>query len=112
MRYQTKSKKPVDGVILPVAPSAAVEEGLSSYFGGCLLSGRSFSRMTDIERRVTAYSAIANVLDYTAGSFPVTFANRSLDLKNIEYEPYNLTDRAVWQSCEYCTKSSAIARLS
>jgi hypothetical protein len=32
-RDKTESKRPVDGVILPVAPSAAVEEGLFSYFG-------------------------------------------------------------------------------
>lgn len=50
-----------------------------------------------------AYSAIANVLDYTSGSFPVTFADQSLDPKISNYTPINLTDRAVWQTCERFT---------
>jgi hypothetical protein len=51
------------------------------------------------ERRVD-YSAIANVLDYTSGSIPVTFADRALDARMSAYEPLNLTDRAVWQTCK------------
>lgn len=73
----TRSKRPVDAVILPVAPSAAVEEGLFGYY---------------------AYSAIANVLDYTAGSFPVTFADRSRDPTLKNYTPGNPTDRSVWNT--------------
>ena len=49
---------------------------------------------------LAAYSAIANVLDYTAGSFPVTFADRNLDPKVTNYTPSNLTDRSVWNTCE------------
>ncbi|MCJ1436725.1 hypothetical protein MMC27_006107 [Xylographa pallens] len=70
-------KRPIDGVILPVAPSAATEEGLFSYY---------------------AYSGIVNMLDYTSGSFPVTFADRSLDFETPDYEPMNLTDRSVWRT--------------
>lgn len=111
-RDKTESKRPVDGVILPVAPSAAVEEGLFSYFGQFSSRRPTFPRVFDYKWRVTAYSAIANMLDYTAGSFPVTFASRSLDIKQSEYEPHNLTDRAVWQSCENHMNTSIFIRLS
>ncbi len=39
-REKTSSKRPVDGVILPVAPSAAVQQGLFTYYG-------SFSHMSE-----------------------------------------------------------------
>ena len=101
MSSQTKSvcKRPVDGVILPVAPTAAIEEGLFSYYGTYKL------QTTPIEVRCLvippiAYSSIVNVLDYSAGSFPVTFADRSLDFDIPDYEPMNLTDRTVWRTCK------------
>ncbi|MCJ1453632.1 Acetamidase [Mycoblastus sanguinarius] len=49
---------------MPVAPSAAVEENVFSYSG---------------------YSAIASLLDYSAGSFPVTFADRQVDVEQPDY---------------------------
>jgi amidase len=48
-----------------------------------------------------AYSAISNTLDYTTGSFPVTFADRNLDPQLTAYAPINLTDRLVWKTCEF-----------
>jgi amidase len=50
--------------------------------------------------KMKAYSAIANVLDYTSGSFPVTFADASLDAKEADYQPCNWADQLVWQSCK------------
>jgi len=76
-RERSISKRLVDGVIMPVAPSAAVEEGLFSYY---------------------AYSAIVNFLEYTAVSFPVTFADRCLDLEKPDYMPNNPIDESVWRT--------------
>ncbi|MCJ1482736.1 hypothetical protein MMC06_002902 [Schaereria dolodes] len=76
-REHTFSKRPVDAVILPVAPSAAVHEGRFTYY---------------------AYSAIAKMLDYTSGSFPVTFADRSLDSKPPDYIASGSIDGAAWQT--------------
>ena len=91
-------ERPVDGVILPVAPSAATEEGLFSYYGTCGIGASVYNISTDSE--VIAYSGIVNVLDYTSGSFPVTFADRSVDFETPTYKPMNLTDRSVWRMCK------------
>lgn len=76
-RERNVAKRQVDGVIMPVAPSAAVEEGCFNYY---------------------SYSGIVNVLDYTSGSFPVTFADRSIDVETPDHVPLNSTDRAVWRT--------------
>ncbi|CAF9931207.1 MAG: Acetamidase [Alectoria fallacina] len=76
-REKTVAKRQVDGVIMPVAPTAAVEEGCFNYY---------------------TYSGIVNLLDYTSGSFPVTFADRSVDVEKPDHVPLNSTDRAVWHT--------------
>lgn len=76
-RGKTVSKKVVDGVILPIAPSAAVQEGFFHHF---------------------AYTAIASFLDYTAGSVPVTFADRALDPEDTRYKPKSQQDRQHWRT--------------
>ncbi|KAF6223327.1 hypothetical protein HO133_000169 [Letharia lupina] len=76
-REKNVAKRQVDGVIMPVAPTAAVEEGCFDYY---------------------AYSGIVNLLDYTSGSFPVTFADRSIDVETPDHVPLNPTDRAVWRT--------------
>lgn len=53
MDGQTRSGRAVDGIVLPVSPTTAVGEGEFHYF---------------------AYSAIANVLDYTSAVFQVPAA--------------------------------------
>lgn len=73
-----------DGVILPVAPSLAVRPGGFRYYG---------------------YSAIANVLDYPSGVFPVTFGDRQLDIQHSKLTPLNELDREVQEMCEFSTDS-------
>lgn len=50
--------------------------------------------------RILDYSGIVNFLDYTSGSFPVTFADRSLDLEMPNYVPMGQADEINWQACE------------
>jgi len=75
----TKQGRPVDGVILPVAPSAGAKEGNLTYFG---------------------YSAIVNMLDVAAGAFPVTFANKDLDQQSIPVAPLSDEDRKCRATCQ------------
>lgn len=95
-RGNTASKKVVDGVILPIAPSAAVQEGFFHHFGRSLASCSSNSALI-LE---TAYTAIASFLDYTAGCVPVTFADRALDPEETRYKPVNQQDRQHWRTCK------------
>ncbi|KAH6666655.1 amidase signature domain-containing protein [Halenospora varia] len=76
-RERSAQKQVVDGIIMPVAPSAAVEEGSFTYY---------------------AYSGIVNFLDYTAVSFPVTFADRDLDLEVPDHKALNHLDDSVWRT--------------
>lgn len=73
-RLRTQSGRPVDGVIMPVAPAAAAEENKLHYF---------------------SYSAIVNFLDFTACAFPVTFANQLLDPRPPPRDPLSEQDRIV-----------------
>ncbi|GME52611.1 putative general amidase GmdA [Neofusicoccum parvum] len=73
----TVGGRAVDGVVLPVAPSAAVEEGFFHHF---------------------AYTAVASCLDYAAGCVPVTFADAAVDVGEVGYGPLNQEDRRHWRT--------------
>ena len=83
---------------MPVAPTAAVEEGCFNYYSK---SSRRVPYQFVCLRSFLAYSGIVNLLDYTSGSFPVTFADRSIDVEKPDHVPLNSTDRAVWHTCEF-----------
>jgi len=76
-RERTLSRRQVDGVILPVAPTAAVQHDTFSYY---------------------SYSAIVPMLDYTAGSFPVTFVDKTIDVEMPNYVPQNPVDQSIWST--------------
>ncbi|KAF2703356.1 amidase [Pleomassaria siparia CBS 279.74] len=75
-RERTICRRVVDGVILPAAPHVAPPEGSFKYY---------------------AYSAIPNVLDYTTGVVPVTFADRFKDHAELDYVPISDKDRVNWR---------------
>lgn len=45
------------------------------------------------------YTTICNTLDYTAAGFPVTFADKELDLKDPPHQFRNHEDEAVYKLC-------------
>jgi amidase len=61
----TGTGRPVDGVIAPVAPYPAARPGGSTTY---------------------AYTTIFNVLDYTAATFPVTTADKDVDVADAAFE--------------------------
>ncbi|KAL9616363.1 MAG: hypothetical protein Q9160_008757 [Pyrenula sp. 1 TL-2023] len=63
---RTPSGRQVDAIILPVLPNVACRENTLTYFG---------------------YSAIANLLDFTAASFPVTWVDKAIDVPSITSSP-------------------------
>ena len=75
----TRSKRVVDAVLMPVAPSASVEPGKGKYLG---------------------YTGVANVLDYSAAVLPVGNVDREVDGKE-EYVAISEMDQEVWNSCEF-----------
>ena len=64
----------VDAWILPVAPHAAIEHNKYKYYG---------------------YSTLINLLDWSAITIPVTYADKELDLKDVDYKAINDLDSII-----------------
>jgi len=76
---QTTTGRPVDAVLLPVIPSAAV------------IPGKLFH---------CAYITLANVIDHATMVVPVTRADGRVDGFEKGYVPVGEVDRKNWEACE------------
>jgi amidase len=76
---QTRTGRPVDAVILPVAPHAGV------------LPGKYYTY---------SYSSVMNARDYCSIVVPVTTASKYLDKFEKDYQPMGEVDRNNWLACE------------
>ncbi len=75
----TGTGRPVDALIIPVAPFSAPRPKHYTHYG---------------------YSTIFNVLDYTSCTFPVTFADQAVDVIAKDFQPVNDHDKSVAEGCE------------
>ncbi|CAF4282928.1 unnamed protein product, partial [Rotaria magnacalcarata] len=66
----------IDGWILPVAPHTAVRHGDYKYY---------------------AYTSVINLLDWPAMTIPVTFADKEIDVKDMQYKSINDLDAKVYE---------------
>ena len=78
-QHLTETDRPVDAMIMPLAPFAAARPGTYKFYG---------------------YSSIINVLDYTSCTIPVTKADKSIDVVNKDFAPMSDMDRDVADSCK------------
>ena len=76
----TKTGRPVDAFIMPVAPFAAARREKFRYYG---------------------YSSIINVLDYTACVVPVTNANKNVDVPDMGFQPASDLDKHIQEDCTF-----------
>ena len=74
----TSTGRPVDALILPVAPFPAAKPEQFKYIG---------------------YSTIINVLDYTSCTVPVTLANKDIDTVTQDFQPLSDLDQKMMNSC-------------
>ncbi|KAI1334275.1 amidase signature domain-containing protein [Xylariaceae sp. FL0016] len=74
---ETSTGRPVDAVIMPVIPSAAVIPGKLYYY---------------------TYIAFSNVVDHPVLVVPVTRADKDIDIFETSYSPSNKLDRDTWES--------------
>ena len=81
--HLTGTGRPVDAMIMPVAPFAAARPERYTYYG---------------------YSTIINTLDYTSCVIPVTNVDKNIDgvYRNLKYA--SEVDRQISQDCEYHEK--------
>ncbi|KAM9905541.1 hypothetical protein OXX79_002103 [Metschnikowia pulcherrima] len=73
----TSSGKPIDAIIMPASPFPGNPNGKFHDYVG--------------------YTSPFNLLDYTAGTFPVLRADKNVDTKEARSTFYNETDRKVWE---------------
>lgn len=76
----TKSGRPVDAFICPLAPFPAARREMYSYYG---------------------YSTFVNALDYTSVVVPVCTVDKSVDRVDEGYTPIDERDKKVYESCKY-----------
>lgn len=73
----TGTGRPVDAIIMPVAPHAAVVPGKYYHYG---------------------YTEIADLLNFTAVAIPITKADKSIDLASGDFVPLNDDDQVNWDA--------------
>ncbi|KAH8898409.1 amidase [Thozetella sp. PMI_491] len=78
----TKTGEPVDAVLTPVAPFAALQIGKTTTVGKLTKPG---------------YTPWVNVLDYTAVVIPVSQVDPEIDPRAQDYAPLNDLDKAIWE---------------
>jgi len=66
--------KELDAIIAPITPTAAVRHNQFRYYG---------------------YASVINLLDFTSVIVPVTFADKSVDAKKVDYQPLGQLDATV-----------------
>ena len=76
----TGTGRPVDALISPLAPFPAARQEGYSYYG---------------------YSTFVNLLDYTSCVFPVTTADKNVDVMDKDFRPLSDEDKEVAAGCEY-----------
>ena len=79
-KEKTGTNRPVDALIMPLAPFAAARPKQYKYYG---------------------YSVIINLLDYTSCAFPVSVADKSIDAIDHEFQPINNRDKEIMATCMY-----------
>lgn len=94
----TKSGKPVDAIIAPVAPYAALQ--LESAMGEGYKSSED-SPHKGLALKGIAYVPWVNLLDYTAVVIPVSKVDPKVDKFQVDYQPLNDVDKSIWEQCKH-----------
>lgn len=90
---------PVEAVILPIAPHAAVIPGTWIYYSKAAFC--SFPQGQPLAYELQDYGTIANTMDYTTIIIPVTRADKTVDKFDDKYEPLNDVDERNWKACRF-----------
>ena len=84
----TGTGRPVDALISPLAPFPAARREGYSYYG---------------------YSTFVNLLDYTSCVFPVTTADKNVDVMDKDFRPLSDEDKEVAAGCENMDRPRALS---
>ena len=84
----TGTGRPVDGLIAPLAPFPAARQEGYSYYG---------------------YSTFVNLLDYTSCVFPVTTADKNIDVMDEDFRPLSDEDKEVAAGCKHMSPATVLS---
>ncbi len=87
--------RPVEAIISPVTPYAAILPGKFQYSRKIL----AFPRLATEELTMTAYTSSLNVLDFPSVVIPVTFADKTIDKVSPRFTPLTEKDRINMALC-------------
>jgi amidase len=93
----TPTGRPVDAVLTPVAPYAALP--LGKHYG---TMGKSSDEAGINEQMLNAlaYTPWVNALDYTAVVIPVSKVDENVDKFEANYQPLSEVDRIIREECK------------
>lgn len=73
-QFEEQTGKELDAIIAPITPTAAIRHDQFRYYG---------------------YASVINLLDFTSVVVPVTFADKSVDVKNTTFKALSELDELV-----------------
>jgi amidase len=85
----------VDGLIVPVAPTAAVRHDSFLTTVSALRSSKWAVGLT-----LLAYTFVFNLLDYSSVTVPVAFADKNVDVADSSFTPMRDLDEKDWNDCK------------
>lgn len=97
IRNLTKSHRPVDAVLLPAAPSASFRPGEGIYFGKYYQMSRRVALFNCV---LLGYTGVANVLDYSVVTVPVTTVDKTRDVQTGNAERTSDLDKLIGSHCK------------
>lgn len=72
--FEAHHGKELDAIIAPITATAAIRHNQFRYYG---------------------YASVINLLDFTSVVVPVTFADKRVDVKKVDYQPLGPLDASV-----------------
>lgn len=78
--FEEKTGRELDAIIAPITPTAAIRHNQFKYYG---------------------YATVINVLDFTSIVVPVTFADKAVDSKPVDFKPLTDMDATVYAECRF-----------
>lgn len=79
--FEAEHGQELDAIIAPITATAAIRHNQFRYYG---------------------YASVINLLDFTSVVVPVTFADKSVDVRNESFTQMNNMDKIVEAECKCC----------
>ncbi len=62
------------------------------------------------DSHIPDYTTIFNLLDYTAVTVPISFADKKIDIADESYKPISEVDEKNWEACKLYILAKVVAQ--